>query len=538
MPVNGKSRRSYRGAPVPNTLKVTLNAGATTITLTTAMVGWSTDAEPFFVVVDPGTSKEEKICVKYASADTLTVVDPDVTSTWGSSVNGRHADNTTDREHLQGAVIYPVFTATEANQANELVSKYANAGSVVYQGSGTPGTFTELAIGTANQVLSVNSGATAPEWGKVVNANVSDSAGIVDTKLATIATAGKVSNSATTAASANTASAIVARDGSGNFTAGTITASLFSGPLTGNVTGTASGNLTSGGALGTPSSGTLTNCTFPTLNQNTTGSAGSVPYSGLTGSVPTWNQNTTGNAATATTATTAGAVQNSGTINIGDGTSFASSGAVNIYTPNNGSADIRIESGQNLYLDSGSSTGEATLLRRGGSTVLTTYDNTAAGPKFTGSLYGGGNLGSLSVKWGTVYATNGTIQTSDARLKTDITDSTLGLDFIEKLRPVHYKWIDGGPTFNPNPKSDDEIILGNTEVKRLHFGLIAQEVKQAVDESGVEDFGGWVLEKLDDPESSQGLNYGEFVSPLIKAVQELSAKVSTLEARITQLENQ
>jgi hypothetical protein len=34
--------------------------------------------------------------------------------------------------------------------------------------------------------------------------------------------------------------------------------------------------LVSGGALGTPSSGTLTNCTFPTLNQNTTGSAGSV----------------------------------------------------------------------------------------------------------------------------------------------------------------------------------------------------------------------------------------------------------------------
>jgi hypothetical protein len=34
--------------------------------------------------------------------------------------------------------------------------------------------------------------------------------------------------------------------------------------------------VTSGGALGTPSSGTLTNCTFPALNQNTTGSAGSV----------------------------------------------------------------------------------------------------------------------------------------------------------------------------------------------------------------------------------------------------------------------
>jgi len=57
----------------------------------------------------------------------------------------------------------------------------------------------------------------------IVNADISASAAIVDTKLATISTASKVSNSATTAASANTASAIVARDASGNFTAGTVT---------------------------------------------------------------------------------------------------------------------------------------------------------------------------------------------------------------------------------------------------------------------------------------------------------------------------
>ena len=37
--------------------------------------------------------------------------------------------------------------------------------------------------------------------------------------------------------------------------------------------GSAGAFITNGGALGTPSSGTLTNCTFPTLNQNTTGSA-------------------------------------------------------------------------------------------------------------------------------------------------------------------------------------------------------------------------------------------------------------------------
>ena len=62
--------------------------------------------------------------------------------------------------------------------------------------------------------------------GLIVNADINASAAIVDTKLATIATANKVSNSATTATNVNTASAIVARDASGNFTAGTITAAL------------------------------------------------------------------------------------------------------------------------------------------------------------------------------------------------------------------------------------------------------------------------------------------------------------------------
>jgi hypothetical protein len=57
----------------------------------------------------------------------------------------------------------------------------------------------------------------------IVNADINASAAIDDTKLATISTAGKVSNSATTATNANTASAIVARDASGNFAAGDIT---------------------------------------------------------------------------------------------------------------------------------------------------------------------------------------------------------------------------------------------------------------------------------------------------------------------------
>src|SRR3990167_7397412 len=94
-----------------------------------------------------------------------------------------------------------------------------------------------------------------------------------------------IPNAATTATSLNTASAIVARDASGNFTAGTITAAL---------TGTASGNLVSGGALGTPSSGTLTNATgLPeaglSLTDITTANASATAH----GFVPKWPNNTT-----------------------------------------------------------------------------------------------------------------------------------------------------------------------------------------------------------------------------------------------------
>ena len=80
----------------------------------------------------------------------------------------------------------------------------------------------------------LNSLAGAASVSGIVNADISLSAAIADTKLATISTAGKVSNSATTATNANTASAIVARDSLGSFSAATITANSLSGPLSGN----------------------------------------------------------------------------------------------------------------------------------------------------------------------------------------------------------------------------------------------------------------------------------------------------------------
>ena len=96
---------------------------------------------------------------------------------------------------------------------------------------------TDLSVTTAKLADSAITSAKIAD-GTIVNADISTAAAIADSKLATISTAGKVSNSATTATSANTANAIVARDASGNFSAGTITANL-TGNVTGNVTGNA-----------------------------------------------------------------------------------------------------------------------------------------------------------------------------------------------------------------------------------------------------------------------------------------------------------
>jgi len=69
----------------------------------------------------------------------------------------------------------------------------------------------------------------------ITNDLVSASAGIIDTKLATINTAGKVTNQAVQATALNTADRIVTRDGSGNFAAGTITATLSGNASTATV---------------------------------------------------------------------------------------------------------------------------------------------------------------------------------------------------------------------------------------------------------------------------------------------------------------
>jgi len=156
--------------------------------------------------------------------------------------------------------------------------------------------------------------------------------------------------------------------------------------------------------------------------------------------------------------------------------------------------------------------------------------NSQCAPGTDNSYY----CGLSSWRWKAVYAVNGTIQTSDSRLKTNTQDSALGLDFINSLRPVSYKWIEGGKQVvtddqgNPVKNEDGTIKTISISGKRTHWGFLAQEVKTAVDKSGVEDFAGWVLDDLNDPNSEQAVNYQQFIAPMVKAIQELSAEVEKL----------
>ena len=148
--------------------------------------------------------------------------------------------------------------ATSANTASTIVARDASgrfsAGAISVTDGVISTSLTLTPFGTTGVVHNNSSGLLSSSL--VVNADIAAGAAIVDTKLATIFTAGKVSNSATTANSANLANAIVARDGAGNFGAGTITANLsgnattatsattattstnFTGSLVGDVTGT------------------------------------------------------------------------------------------------------------------------------------------------------------------------------------------------------------------------------------------------------------------------------------------------------------
>jgi trimeric autotransporter adhesin len=99
---------------------------------------------------------------------------------------------------------------------------------------------------------------------------------------------------------------------------------------------------------------------------------------------------------------------------------------------------------------------------------------------------------------------------SDARLKENITDSKLGLNFLMKLRPVQYTMINGN--------------------KRTDYGFIAQELATVVNEKEVN--------LLNKDGEYYTVRYNDLIAPTVKAIQEQQAMIKAQAEKIAALEKQ
>ena len=168
----------------------------------------------------------------------------------------------------------------------------------------------------------------------------------------------------------------------------------------------------------------------------------------------------------------------------------------------------------------------------------TTFSYNICSVDWVPSVNAGWSIGNTSFRWNTIFATNGTISTSDSRVKTDIVtiDDTnpLGIGFIRSLVPVKYRFSDAGKMQARNADgsltfdADGERVMVTKTGVRTHTGFIAQQVKESLDAIST-DWGGWSMGDVDDPDSIQSLRYEEFIAPLVASVQNLDARLTALE---------
>jgi len=185
--------RKYSSVSLETDVVGSLTTSATTITVANAtnLLGGINAAsisstDDFIIVLDPETSSEEIVRVTAVASNTLTVV--------------RGYDGSTAKTHTSGAKVRHMAIGEDMRNAAAHIEATAAHGA------------TGAVVGTTNTQT-------------LTNKTISGSAN----------TFSNIPNNATTAATSNSANAIVSRDGSGNFAANQITANL-----TGTVTGNAS----------------------------------------------------------------------------------------------------------------------------------------------------------------------------------------------------------------------------------------------------------------------------------------------------------
>ena len=222
----------------------------------------------------------------------------------------------------------------------------------------------------------------------------------------------------------------------------------------------------SGGALGTPSSGNLASCTFPTLNQNTTGNAATATFATSAGSASTATS-----AATATSASTAANLSGA-TLSTSSYTLLSSSSLVALGN----------SSGQGIFVNGSS----------------------AFAPSNDGAM----TCGAATFRWSTVYATTGTINTSDATQKTEIADLTAAELAVARRIKGLFK------TF----KFKDAVAAKGAGARK-HVGVMAQDVQAAFAAEGLNasDYGVFCSDTVDGV-TTLGVRYEELLAFVIAAL--------------------
>lgn len=146
------------------------------------------------------------------------------------------------------------------------------------------------------------------------------------------------------------------------------------------------------------------------------------------------------------------------------------------------------------------------------------------------------SLGTATYPFDNAYLKNAATVTSDERLKTSVedVDGDKALALLKVLRPVTFSMRVGKTEVVSSDEDGNPTDIKTTPGVRRHAGLIAQEVRTALEGAGEDpaDNGLWCLADPADPDSVQMLRYEELIAPMLKVIQMQQERIEALEARL------